>query len=47
MWREKYFHTEKERDSWIENNSHKYMITILYVNNRFAVEYKDLKHFFS
>jgi hypothetical protein len=45
MWKEKYFSTVEQRDLWIRENTGKYCIEIIYLNNGFGVEYKDLKYF--
>jgi hypothetical protein len=43
MWTTKHFKSQDAMDAWIEKNSHKYQITILYVNNGYALEYKKLR----
>jgi hypothetical protein len=43
MWTTKHFKTQDAMDKWIEKNSNKYQITILYVNNGYALEYKKLR----
>lgn len=41
-WKIKTFKTKEQRDAWIEKNFHKYRIEIIFVNNGYAVDYKDL-----
>jgi len=43
MWTKKYFKTLAEFRKWIEKNSHKYQIDIIFVNNGMAVEYRPLR----
>lgn len=43
MWQTKYFTTQAKRDNWINKNSKKYLIDIIFVNNGFAIEYKKLR----
>jgi len=42
MWKTKTFNTIEERDNWIEKNSHKYQIDIIFINNGYGVEYRKL-----
>lgn len=41
-WKTKEFKTYIEMDNWINKNSHKYRIEQIFVNNKYAVQYKDL-----
>jgi len=41
-WRLKKFGSQKAQDNWIENHKHKNQIVPLFVNNGYAVEYRNL-----
>ena len=43
MWTTKTFPSFTAQSNWIERNEHRYQITVLYVNNGYAVEYKKLR----
>jgi hypothetical protein len=43
MWQVKKFSTRKDMLKWCENNSHRYQIEQIFVNNGYAVEYRQLK----
>jgi len=43
MWQVKKFKTQQALNDWQANNSHRYQIDIIYINNGFAVEYKPLR----
>lgn len=42
MWKTKNFKSYESQQNWIAANRHNYQITIIYVNNGYAVEYKPL-----
>ena len=42
MWQVKKFNTRKDMLKWCENNSHRYQIEQIFVNNGYAVEYRQL-----
>jgi hypothetical protein len=43
MWETKRFKTYAQQAEWIASNKWRYSITVLFVNNGFAVEYKKLR----
>ena len=43
MWTTKHFKTNVAMNSWMVRNWHRYQITVLYVNNGYAVEYRKLR----
>jgi len=43
MWNIRKFKTLDAQNRWIEANSGRYQITVLFVNNGFAVEYRALR----
>lgn len=43
MWDLKYFKTFEAQARWIEKNEYRYEITVLYVANGYAVEYRKLR----
>lgn len=43
MWQTKGFLTYQEMDKWINTNSGKYQIRVIFVNNGYAVEYRLLR----
>lgn len=43
MWKVKYFETFEAQQKWIDANEHQYQITVIYVNNGYAVEYKKVR----
>lgn len=42
MWKYKNFKTEKAARQWMKDNEHRYNMTLIFVENGFAVEYKPL-----
>lgn len=42
MWKIKEFKTQKSQDDWIAKNAQRYRITIIFINNGYAVEYRPL-----
>jgi hypothetical protein len=43
MWQVKHFRSFKAQCAWIDHNQHRFQITILFVNNRYAIEYRKLR----
>lgn len=43
MWNVKTFKSAHDQANWIGAHQHKFQITVLYVNNGFAVEYRRLR----
>ena len=43
MWSTKYFKSHAKLIEWVGKNQHKNQITIIYVNNGHAVEYRPLR----
>jgi len=43
-WKIKEFKTQEKMDAWIEKNQSKYQIVVLFINNSFGVEYRELIH---
>jgi len=43
MWKFKRFSSFSDQVDWINRNDHRYQITVLYVANGYAVEYKKLR----
>jgi hypothetical protein len=43
MWQIKYFRTLETQKKWIEKHERTHQITVLFVNNGWAVEYKKLR----
>ena len=43
MWKFKRFNSFADQVDWINRNDHKYQITVIYVNNGYAVEYRKLR----
>jgi hypothetical protein len=44
MWITRYFGEKKHLDKWISRNKNKYRYNVIFVDNEYAVEYKELKH---
>lgn len=44
MWNTKFFKSEAQMNKWIEQNKKYYKIDVIFVNNGYAVEYKELKN---
>jgi hypothetical protein len=42
MWITKTFETKKQLDNWIARNKNKYRYEIIFINNGYGVEYKEL-----
>lgn len=43
MYQIKHFRTYQDQQDWITKNEDRYWITVLFVNNGYAVEYKKLR----
>jgi hypothetical protein len=43
MWYIKHFKSFASQSRWIERNRHRCQITILFVNNGYAIEYRVLR----
>jgi len=43
MWQTKTFRTYQDQQDWITKNQDRYAITILFINNGYAVEFKKLR----
>ena len=43
MWQTKTFKTLAEQTAWIERNSGRYQIDIIFINNGYGVEYRNLR----
>jgi len=43
MWKIKHFKYFSDQVDWINANQHRYVISQLFVNNGYAVEYKPLR----
>lgn len=41
-WKIKVFKTAEDMNKWVKANSNKYNIRQIFINNKWAVEYKDL-----
>ena len=44
MWNTKFFKKEAQMNKWIEKNKKYYKIDVIFVNNGYVVEYKELKN---
>ncbi len=42
MWKIKHFKTSHDQANWIGANDYRYQITVLFVNNGYAVQYRKL-----
>ena len=43
MWTLKQFKTSDSMNEWIKANEHRYQITIVFINNGYAIEYKKIR----
>ena len=43
MWEIKYFKSRENMAKWVLKNSSKYIITEIFINNGYGVEYKKIK----
>ena len=43
MWTTKFFSTLKCQTKWIELNSHRYDIEVIFVENGYAVQYRKVR----
>jgi len=43
MWKIKTFKSYPQQAEWIKSNEWRFSITVLFVNNGYAVEYKKLR----
>jgi len=44
MWKFKKFTSAEAQNAWIDRNKHRYQITVLFINNGYGVEYRQLVH---